>query len=89
MVFNINRKFSRLSTDFGIDTEAQTAASVVFQVWGDNKKLFESQKMGRFDFPQHTEVNVKGVKYLGLVVTDAGDGINSDHADWLKPVLYK
>ena len=45
--------------------------------------------MGRFDFPQHAEINVKGVKHLELTITDAGDGINNDHADWLNPVLYK
>lgn len=89
LVFDINQKFSRFSTDFGVDTEALTLASVVFQIWGDDKKLFESKTMGRFDFPDHTEVDVTGIKYLGLVVTDAGDGINSDHADWLNPVLYK
>lgn len=89
LVFDLNRKFSSLSTDYGIDTEAPTQATIVFQVWGDNKLLFESAKMGRFDFPRHTIVNISGIKYLGLTVTDAGDGINSDHADWLNPILYK
>ena len=89
IVFEIDRKFSSFSTDMGIDTEAPSAATVVFQIWGDNKLLFESPKLGRFDFPLHTKVDVKGIKYLGLTVTDAGDGINSDHADWLNPILYK
>ena len=89
IVFDINRKFSRFSTDFGVDTEAPTQASVTFQIWGDGDLLFESEKMGRFDFPGHTSVDVSGIKYLGLTLTDAGDGINSDHADWLNPVLYK
>ncbi|OGG04481.1 hypothetical protein A2W14_06280 [Candidatus Gottesmanbacteria bacterium RBG_16_37_8] len=89
LTFDINRKFSYLSTDFGVDTEAPTEASVVFQIWGDGKLLFESKKMGRFDFPGSVKVKVSGVKYLGLTVTDAGDGINSDHADWFNPVLYK
>ena len=89
LVFDLNRKFRSFSTDFGIDTEAPTQASVVFQIHGDGNLLFESQKMGRFDFPQHTKVNVTGIKFLGLTVTDAGDGINGDHADWFNPVLYK
>lgn len=89
LVFDIDRKFKTLTTDFGVDTEAATPASVMFRVNGDGKILFESKKMGRFDFPGHTQVNIRGVKYLGLEVTDAGDGINSDHADWLNPLLYK
>lgn len=89
IVFDLNRKFTNFSTDFGVDTEAATPASVIFRIHGDGKKLFESKKMGRFDFPQHTQVNITGIKFLGLEVTDAADGINSDHADWLNPILYK
>ena len=89
LVFHLNGKFSSFSTDYGIDTEASTPATVIFQIWGDNELLFESPVMKRFDFPGHTKVNISGIKYLGLTVTDAGDGINSDHADWLNPILYK
>ncbi|KKS97774.1 MAG: hypothetical protein UV73_C0005G0051 [Candidatus Gottesmanbacteria bacterium GW2011_GWA2_43_14] len=89
LVFDLNRKFSKLSTDYGIDTEAPTQATAVFQIYGDGKLLFESNKMGRFDFPQHIEVSISGIRYIGLKVTDAGDGINGDHADWFNPVLYK
>ena len=89
LTFDLNRQFSALSADVGVDTEAGTAASVVFQIWGDGKLLFESPKMGRFDFPRHLKINLSGIKYLGLSVNDAGDGINNDHADWLNPVLYK
>jgi hypothetical protein len=32
-------------------------------------------------------VDITGAKKLYLVVTDGGDGINCDHADWLKPIL--
>ncbi|OGG26154.1 hypothetical protein A2960_04130 [Candidatus Gottesmanbacteria bacterium RIFCSPLOWO2_01_FULL_39_12b] len=89
LVFDINRKFNKFTTDFGVDTESSTLASVVFKIYGDNTELYTSSKMGRFDFPQHAEINVKGVKHLELTITDAGDGINNDHADWLNPVLYK
>lgn len=87
--FDINKKFRRFKADFGIDIEAPTPASVQFQVFGDGKQLFQSKIMGRFDMPEHLDVDVTGVRYLGLVVTDAGDGINSDHGDWLNPILYK
>ncbi len=89
LVFDIDRKFKRFATDFGVDTEADTPATVIFKIYGDSKELFAGKKMGRFDFPQHTEVDVTNVKNLELVITDAGDGINSDHADWLNPVLYR
>lgn len=89
VVFDINRKFTRIVTDMGIDTEAGTQATVEFVIWGDDKQLYRSGKMGRFDFPKHADINITGVKYLKLEVTDGDDGINSDHADWLNPILYR
>ncbi len=89
LVFDLNKKFSRFSSDFGIDSEANDKASVIFKIVGDNRELYASPKLGRFDFPHHADTDIKGVKYLTLIVNDAGDGINNDHADWLNPVLYK
>lgn len=89
IVFDIDKKFTVLATDYGIDTEAGTPATVVFKIYGDGRQLYQSKVMGRFDFPEHVKVDVSGVKHLGLTVEDAGDGINHDHADWYNPVLYK
>lgn len=89
LVFDIDKKFKKFSVDMGVDIGGGTPASVIFQIYGDGQKLYESKKLGRFDFPEHAEVSIAGVKYLGLEVTDAGDGINSDHANWLNPMLYR
>lgn len=37
-----------------------------------------------FDF----DVDLTGAKTLGLLVTDGGDGGDSDHADWCDALLY-
>lgn len=87
--FDIGGLFNKFTFDYGIDTEAGPKGSVTFEVWGDNKKLFASQKIGRYDLPRHAEVSVAGIRQLKLVVTDAGDGITDDHADWLNPKLYE
>ncbi len=89
LVFDIKGMYRKFKTDYGIDAESPTPASVIFKISGDGKLLFESEKMGRFDLPKHVEVDITGVKQLELVANDAGDGINSDHADWLNPVLLK
>lgn len=86
--FDINRAFTRFTTDFGIDTESGSRATAVFEVYGDNRLLFQSKTMGRFDMPQHTEVDVRGIKLLTLVTTDSGDGNTDDHTDWLNPKLW-
>src|SRR5690349_18167737 len=37
--------------------------------------------------PVDIDVDIKGAKQLFLVVTDAGDGITADWADWMEPRL--
>lgn len=87
-VFDIGKHFTRFTADFGIDTEAGTRASAVFAIYGDDKLLYQSPKMGRFDLPKHADVNVTGVRFLSLVTNDAGDGNFDDHTDWLNPILW-
>lgn len=89
LAFDLGEKFKTFATDFGVDTEAGVAASVIFQVYDDNKLLYQSEKIGRFDLPSHAEIDVKGVKTLTLKVEDAGDGNHNDHGDWLRPILYR
>lgn len=88
-LFDIGGLFKKFAFDYGVDTEAGPKGSVTFEVWGDGKKLFASEKIGRYELPRHAEVDVRGVHILKLVVTDAGDGITDDHADWLNPKLYE
>ena len=88
LLYDLNRKFPRFTTDYGIDTEAGGNASAIFRIYGDDKLLFESEKIGRYDYPRHAEVDVAGVKMLGLVTEDGGDGITDDHTDWLNSQLW-
>jgi hypothetical protein len=87
-VYDINRKFSSFSFDYGIDTESGPKASVEFIVLGDGRQLYRSQKMGRYDIPRHEKIDVSGIKFLTLTITDAGDGNYDDHANWLNPTLW-
>ncbi len=66
----------------GVDDEVEGLGSVEFIVMGDGKALWKSGVMKGSDKGKKVEVNLTGVKSVSLVVTDAGDGINFDHADW-------
>jgi glucose/arabinose dehydrogenase len=67
----------------GVDDEVGNGGSVVFQVWnGTTSKLYDSGPVGGADAPRAISVDVSGVTALRLVVTDAGDGNQRDHADW-------
>ena len=86
--YDIGGHFKTFTTDYGIDTEAGGKGSAVFEVYGDDKLLWRSEKIGRYDNPRHISVNVAGVRKLGLTTTDGGDGKDDDHVDWLRPVLW-
>src|SRR3989442_10394236 len=67
----------------GVDDEVtSTVASLVFQVWGDSTKLYDSGTMGASTATKVLSVDVTGRTTLRLVVTDAGDGNVYDFADW-------
>jgi hypothetical protein len=87
-VYDIHGLFRSFRTDYGIDTEAGTKASAQFEIYGDNRLLFRSETMGRFTMPRHVEISVRGVHFLMLKTTDAGDSNYDDHTDWLNPTLW-
>ena len=63
------------------DTPADKPASAAPA--GDAKPIFSSGVV--HNDPVAIKADLKGVKELYLVVTDAGDGFNADWADWLEP----
>ena len=74
---------SDFTASVGVDDEvAGTDASVEFIVFGKGKALWQSGNMKAGDPPKEVNVKIRGVKKLGLIVTDGGDGGDSDHADW-------
>jgi hypothetical protein len=66
----------------GVDDEVDTSGSVTFEVWGDAVKLFDSGMMTGASATQAVNVSLAGRTTLRLVVTNGGDNVFSDHADW-------
>ncbi|MFI6318837.1 NPCBM/NEW2 domain-containing protein [Nonomuraea sp. NPDC050556] len=88
VTYTLNGAYDRFQSDVGVDDEVTANATVRFQVWGDGVKLYESPAaMTPSSATQSVDVGIAGVTSLVLKVTDAGDGINSDHADWANAKL--
>jgi hypothetical protein len=60
----------------------KSQGSVIFQVFVDDKKVFDSGVMRENDPAQNVRVLVKNADVLRLIADDAGDGITCDCADW-------
>ncbi len=78
----LNGTAERFTATVGVDDEVGQKGSVTFRVSGDGRKLWESGVLRGGGHPQQVSVDLRGVKSLLLTVTDAGDGIDFDHADW-------
>ncbi len=71
----------------GVDDAPERSGTVVFEVWADGEKLFDSGTMKKGDPALLVTVPLAGKKILRLHAGDAGDGKNYDHADWAEAVF--
>ena len=88
VVYDLGGKYSKFAAAVGIGAP-KSDCSVVFQVYVDGEKKYDSAlyRLGRPVVP--LVVDVAGVKQLKLVVTDGGDGIRNDYAWWGEARLIK
>lgn len=84
IVYDLGGAYASFLADLGIDDEeiGKGDASVTFQVWADGVKVYDSGLVTLATATKAVSLSVSGVQQLMLVVTDAGDGIDFDHADW-------
>ncbi|MGA5299049.1 glycoside hydrolase family 2 TIM barrel-domain containing protein [Nucisporomicrobium flavum] len=73
---------SRLRADLGVDDETGSDGSVVFSVWLDGERRYESGVLTGAAGATPVSIDLSGAQTLELRVTDAGDGNAHDHADW-------
>ena len=80
--FALNKACSTLSAVVGMDDESGANGTVVFQVWTDGVKRFDSGVMNGTTASKTVSVSLVGASELALILTDNGDGGAADHGDW-------
>jgi alpha-galactosidase len=78
----LNGGTERFTASVGADDNANGPASVAFQVVADGKRVFNSGVMKPGQPAKRVDVDLRSVKTLLLLVTDGGDGVQFDHANW-------
>jgi alpha-galactosidase len=76
------KKCTAVTTDVGVDDEKSANGSVTFEIWADGTKVADSGLLTTADDAKHLTADVTGSTFVRLIVTDGGNGNNSDHADW-------
>ncbi len=85
IVYVLDGKYARFQATV---SAAEPGGTVVFQVFADDKTLFDSGVL-RNGQAKTVDVPLTGVRRLRLVVTDGGDGYFSDSANWADARVMK
>ncbi|MEU9321336.1 NPCBM/NEW2 domain-containing protein [Streptomyces sp. NPDC048295] len=80
--FYTGRACDTVTAQVGVDDEKGTKGTVTFEVWADGTKVASTGVLTNAMPAQPVTADVSGAQVVRLVVTDGGDGVDSDHADW-------
>ncbi|MCX5759820.1 MAG: NPCBM/NEW2 domain-containing protein, partial [Candidatus Hydrogenedentes bacterium] len=89
ILVELNGEYAAFDVDVGVQQQNNGAGSVVFQIFVDDEKRFDSGVMREADAAKPAHVSLEGADTMRLVATDAGDGIMCDCADWANARLTR
>jgi alpha-galactosidase len=89
LAFLLDGHAKHFSALIGADDLGNKDIALTFYVLGDGKVLFESKETKIGDAPVKIDVDLMGVKQLGLLVTDKVGGINNKrtYCNWINAQL--
>ncbi|MET9072357.1 NPCBM/NEW2 domain-containing protein [Streptomyces sp. NPDC004232] len=85
--FYTGRACTTVRADVGVDDEKGLKGTVAFEIWADGTKVAATGVLTNTMPAQPLTADVTGAQVVRLVVTDGGDGNDSDHADWADAAL--
>jgi hypothetical protein len=89
IIVELDGQYDAFEAEIGVQWQQGNTGSVVFRVFVDGKKRFDSGVMRERDPARPVHVALKGAQEMRLVAGDAGDGITCDCADWAEARLIR
>ncbi|AOR35907.1 hypothetical protein BFF78_36930 [Streptomyces fodineus] len=80
--FYTGKACGKVTADVGVDDEKGTRGTVTFEIWADGTKGASTGTLTNAMLAQPVSADISGAQVIRLIVTDAGDGNDSDHAEW-------
>jgi alpha-galactosidase len=77
LAFYLNKNATRFTAEVGLDDKGNKDIPITFYVVGDKKLLFQSPEMKTGDAPVKIDIDLTGIKQLGLLALDKIGGINN------------
>ncbi|WTO38732.1 NPCBM/NEW2 domain-containing protein [Streptomyces achromogenes] len=72
----------KVTASVGVDDEKGAKGSVAFEILADDTRAAATGVLTNAMPAQPLTADITGAQVIRLVVTDGGDGTDSDHADW-------
>ncbi|MFI5386657.1 MAG: NPCBM/NEW2 domain-containing protein [Fimbriimonadales bacterium] len=82
IVVDLEGRYLDFDAEVGVQKQPSPEGSVIFSVYVDGKKRFDSGVMVQTTAPKSVHIQLERAQELRLVANDAGDGIICDCADW-------
>ena len=90
IIADLNGEFEKFEAQIGVQWQGgNSKASVIFQVFVDGEKRFDSGLIRENDQAQAVSISVAGGEQMHLILTDGGDGITDDAANWADAKLIR
>ncbi|MCC6443994.1 MAG: NPCBM/NEW2 domain-containing protein [Armatimonadetes bacterium] len=89
IVVELNGEYDLFECEVGVQKQPYGDGSVIFRVFVDGKKRFDSGVMRQKNPARPVRLNVSGADELRLATADAGDGITCDVANWANARLTR
>lgn len=87
VTYHLGARCTGLTVDVGVDDESTSTGAVAFRIYRDETKVADSGVMTTSDGAKTLTADLTGGRTLTLAVTDGGNGVDHDHADWAAPRL--
>jgi alpha-galactosidase len=82
LIYRLGPDCTTFRATIGVDEDQAADGSLVFEVWSDNERLYQSDAKTGADEGEEIEVDVTGRSRIKLRVTNAGDGDAHDRGAW-------
>jgi len=87
LYLDLNGQARRFKMQIGVDDETAGRGTITCKIYADEKKVYDSGVIKAHAKPVLIDLDLTGIKYMYLVITDGGDGIGFDHVDLINPVI--
>ncbi len=89
MRLNLEGQYHSFSAEVGVQWQGGNRGSVVFQIWVDGEKRFDSGLRSDGDPALAVEIDLTDAREMRLVALDGGDGVSCDMANWVNARLLR